>query len=83
MVQPQTPEYYSQIEIDDLKDSQASEGIILDMKNSQRYFESRVINEKDPSHRPKVKFVLRNGGVVTENPRRSASHKHLASLRGA
>jgi len=51
------------------------------MKNSQRYFESRAINEKDPSHGQKVGFVSRNGGVATEDPPRSASHKHLASLR--
>ncbi|KAF9653830.1 hypothetical protein BDM02DRAFT_3086761 [Thelephora ganbajun] len=37
----------SQIELDDLKDSQASEGIALDMKNSQRYFESRATSEGD------------------------------------
>jgi len=49
-----TQGYYPQIELDDLKDFQASEGISLDMKNSQRYFESRAINVKDPSHRQKV-----------------------------
>lgn len=54
MVRPQTQGYYPQIELGDLKDSQASEGISLDMKNSQRYFESRAINDKDSIHRQKV-----------------------------
>jgi transcription initiation factor TFIIH subunit 1 len=50
----QAHESYSQIELDDLNDSQASEGVALDMKDSQRYFESRAINEEDTSNRQKV-----------------------------
>lgn len=50
----QTQELYSQIELEDLNDFQASEGIGLDMKNSQRYFESRAINEEDTSDRQKA-----------------------------
>jgi len=53
---PQTQGYYSQIELDDLQDFQASEGIALDMKNSQRYFESRAINAEDMSNRKKVRL---------------------------
>lgn len=59
IVQPQTQGYYSQIEFDDLKDFYASEGIALDMKDSQRYFESRAIDDNDPSRRQKVRFALR------------------------
>lgn len=80
-IQPQAQGYYSQIELDDLKDFQASEGIALDMKNSQRYFESRAINE-DTSSRQKVRCAPRNGKNATKHPHRSASHKHLVSLRG-
>jgi len=51
---PQAQGYYSQIELEDLQDSQASEGIALDMKNSQRYFESRAISREDTSNRQEV-----------------------------
>jgi hypothetical protein len=54
IIQLQTQGYYPQIELDDLKDSPASEGVALDMKNSQRYFESRAINEEDTSNRQKA-----------------------------
>lgn len=76
---PQVPGYYSQIELDDLNDSRASEGIGLDMKNSQRYFESRTIDEKDPLNKQKVRFVSPNCGVAAEYPRRSVSHKLLVN----
>jgi len=49
-----TQESYSQIELDDLNDSHAYEGIALDMKDSQRYFESRAINKEDASGKQKV-----------------------------
>jgi len=55
---PQTQGYYSQIELDDLQDTQASEGIALDMKNSQRYFESRAINAEDTPNRKKVGWYI-------------------------
>jgi hypothetical protein len=54
---PQTQESYSQIELDDLNDSHAYEGIALDMKDSQRYFESRAINKEDASGKQKVRVV--------------------------
>lgn len=57
MTRHQTQESYTQIELEDLKDSPASEGIVLDMKNSQRYFESRAIDEEDTSDRQKVPVI--------------------------
>lgn len=54
MVRLQTQATYSQIELEDLNDSEASEGVALDMKDSQRYFESRAINKGDTSDRQKV-----------------------------
>jgi transcription initiation factor TFIIH subunit 1 len=44
---------YTQIELDDLYDSANSVGILLDMKDSQRYFESRSkkVEEENGQHR--------------------------------
>ena len=81
MIQAQAQGYYPQIELDDLKDSQVSEGIALDMKNSQRYFESRAVNEEDTSDRQKVGRALRVIKLGLKNPYRSAFPKHLVRSR--
>lgn len=41
---------YAQIEIDDLRDEEASNGIFLDMQDRERYFEGRMANgSQEPS----------------------------------
>lgn len=69
IAQFQAQGYYSQIELEDLQDSQASEGIALDMKNSQRYFESRAVDEEDTSNKQKVAlFPLLDKSLTETGP---------------
>ncbi|KAI0048258.1 hypothetical protein FA95DRAFT_1517657 [Auriscalpium vulgare] len=45
--------HYSQIDLDDLHDPQASAGILLDMQDRQRYFEGRVGAGKSAEEAPR------------------------------
>ena len=51
------------------------------MKNSQRYFESRAINEQDMADRQKVLYSGNWQRGVAQDALRSASLKRLASSR--
>ncbi|KAF9568021.1 hypothetical protein CPC08DRAFT_655518 [Agrocybe pediades] len=47
-------EAYSQIEIEDLRDPEASDGILLEMQDRQRYFEGRMTNGNQDPSQPKL-----------------------------
>ncbi|PPR05823.1 hypothetical protein CVT26_010103 [Gymnopilus dilepis] len=69
---------YSQIEIEDLQDSEASSGIILEMQDRQRYFEGRMANGGQDPSQPKLDPALlleemRNGLANWES--------HLSQLK--
>ncbi|KDR75194.1 hypothetical protein GALMADRAFT_249153 [Galerina marginata CBS 339.88] len=49
---------YSQIDIDDLHDPEASSGIILEMQDRQRYFEGRMTNSMRDSSQPKFDSAM-------------------------
>ncbi|KAJ7594301.1 hypothetical protein C8J56DRAFT_1044056 [Mycena floridula] len=60
---------YAEIDLDDLRDSEASAGIILEMQNKQQYFESRMGNvSADGSSQNKldIKTLIREAQVGLE-----------------
>jgi len=46
--------YYTQIDIEDLHDPEASAGITLDMQDSRRFFESRMSNDQSSDARQSI-----------------------------
>jgi len=54
---PTAQDSYSQIDIDDLHDPESSAGIILEMQDSQRYFEARMSKEAEEAAKQVRSFL--------------------------
>ena len=56
---------YAQLDLEDLHDNQSSIGIVLDMKDSQRYFDGRAIGtEQGDGEGPVCRLRLRDPAVT-------------------